>query len=161
LTFRDPVLDAAVAHHDGYKLLRRVRRRNGGTSFPYIVVAERHADGRRCHLHLLLPTCIAAEVEDCWRQGFIDVQRLVGKPAQRAAAMYLTKSFEDTAASVHRYRCGHGFQPVVVRAVAPTEEAAKQWAVRCMGGLVPDSEWSSGDYPCWPRPPVRLYTWDA
>jgi CheY-like chemotaxis protein len=162
LTFCDAVVDAAVARRHGRNFLRRIRRRNRGRRFPYVMVVERDADGDRCHLHLLLPAPIATWVGDCWVQGWSDVERLRGKADQRAAAAYITKSVEDAEApGAHRYECAQGFQPRVLRASADDEEGARRWVMARMGGRAPSWEWSSLDCVGWLGPPVRVLMWDG
>jgi hypothetical protein len=94
-------------------------------------------------------------------KGWADLQRLRGKAGQRAAAAYITKAMEDAGpAGGHRYECGQGFQPRVVRATRAEEETARGWAQALMGGRAP-SEWSSSDLMGWRGPPVRVLMWDG
>jgi hypothetical protein len=128
-------------------------------AFPYVTVFEEHAKGHGFHLHVLLGCADQAAIARCWTEGSISLRHLPDSESVRKAATYVAKDFLGSSQrGRQRYRVGQGFAPEKVSGSAETEEDAFREVIKVMGGLEPDSGWSSGSARA--GTPARTCRWE-
>lgn len=162
--------DAAMAEAE--RFVRRLRYARGGETFPYVLVAEPHAD-RHWHVHVSLPFQVERErLSDLWGLGRVDDgfrpedrKRLRSFGEQAALAgvycgKYVGKGMAwlgEHLTGRQAYRRAEGYAVRKITLGASDEREARTIAVRLMRGAEVVRSWDSDEVEDWDGP--RTWCW--
>jgi hypothetical protein len=170
---------AGAGNHDPGQLrtdvgsfFRELRALLGGEPFPYIWVPEWHKTDHGQHVHFAVGRYVQRGLIDrAWGRGFVHIKLLGDSPvgsgtvaqARKAAgylSKYVTKDFDVRPRGArHRYALAHGFAPTFMRLHGRTADEVIERASVAMGGVAPETVWSSAEVADWQGPPAVWVQW--